>query len=139
LSGFFGDLSWDRVTFICFDINKQQKYHMVLFDILFHFSFAISSFRAQKEYFFIVHVLIFVSLNLLYTSMKLYICYEIFSSPIQQRSMYPWKTFSFCFWFEYIYKLLQGQVPSILMVPLSYFQMVYEMANNSLRKWKWLK
>jgi hypothetical protein len=31
------------------NINKLQKYYMVLFDILFHFSFAISSFRAQKK------------------------------------------------------------------------------------------
>jgi hypothetical protein len=120
LTGFFGDLSCDWITFICFDINKQQKYHMVLFDILFHFSFAISSFRAQKEYFFIVF-LFFVSLNLLYRSMKLYICYEIFSSPIQQCSLYSWKTFHFT----------GAQVPSILMVPLSYVQMVYEMANES--------
>jgi hypothetical protein len=74
--------------FICFDINKLYKYYMVLFDIPFHFSFAISSFRAKKKKFFIMF-LFYVSLNLLYRSMKLYICFEIFSYPIQQRSLYP--------------------------------------------------
>jgi hypothetical protein len=37
------------------------------------------------------------------------------------------------------YWLVIGQSNELLIVPLSYFQMVYEMANNSLRKWKWLK